>query len=138
MSIFEDMARQGGMSAKSIGDSFKNLALSSIFQYAIPMMFGLQPGAVSGARATGGRVYGGQSYLVGERGPEILTPDSAATITPRVSNGGGGKTEVTQNINFTTDVKNTVRAEVLNAAPHIVQQALSAMSEHLRRGHRYI
>jgi hypothetical protein len=54
MSIFEDMARQGGMSAKSIGDSFKNLALSSIFQYAIPVMFGLQPGAISGARATGG------------------------------------------------------------------------------------
>lgn len=44
--------------------------------------------AVSGQRASGGPVWGGQSYLVGEKGPEIFTPGRTGTITP---NGGGGR-----------------------------------------------
>lgn len=38
-------------------------------------------------RAAGGPVYPGQSYLVGERGPEMFTPTGAGYVTP---NGGGG------------------------------------------------
>jgi lambda family phage tail tape measure protein len=37
---------------------------------------------LSGARANGGPVTGGASYLVGERGPEIFTPSSTGAITP--------------------------------------------------------
>lgn len=40
-----------------------------------------------GVRAGGGPVSGGQSYLVGERGPELYTPGANGFITP---NGGGG------------------------------------------------
>jgi hypothetical protein len=43
--------------------------------------------AFGGARAAGGPVSAGTSYLVGERGPEIFTPAAAGRITP---NGGGG------------------------------------------------
>lgn len=39
-------------------------------------------GGGSGARAFGGPVYSGGSYLVGERGPELFTPDRAGKITP--------------------------------------------------------
>lgn len=36
---------------------------------------------VSGARAAGGAVVGGRTYLVGERGPELYTADSGGSIT---------------------------------------------------------
>lgn len=43
--------------------------------------------AFSGARANGGQVSAGRSYLVGERGPELFMPSGAGRIVP---NGGGG------------------------------------------------
>lgn len=37
--------------------------------------------ALAGARAAGGPVAGGSSYLVGEKGPEIFTPNTSGMIT---------------------------------------------------------
>jgi phage-related minor tail protein len=39
-------------------------------------------GFVSGKRAAGGYVASGHSYLVGEQGPEIFTPNGGGYITP--------------------------------------------------------
>jgi DNA-binding ferritin-like protein (Dps family) len=47
-------------------------------------------------RATGGSVTGGQSYLVGERGPELFTPSSNGNINNNPVVGGGQ----TQNFSF--------------------------------------
>lgn len=44
-------------------------------------------GLFGGKRAAGGPVSAGRSYLVGERGPEILTMGASGSISP---NGGGG------------------------------------------------
>jgi phage-related minor tail protein len=41
-----------------------------------------------GARANGGPVSAGSSYLVGERGPELFTPKAAGSIIPNGSGGG--------------------------------------------------
>lgn len=41
-----------------------------------------------GARANGGPVSGGKTYLVGERGPELFTPGSSGNITPNGAMGG--------------------------------------------------
>jgi hypothetical protein len=41
-----------------------------------------QEPAVDGARAAGGPVVEGQSYLVGEKGPEVMTPQKSGKITP--------------------------------------------------------
>jgi hypothetical protein len=49
-----------------------------------------------GARASGGPVAGGSSYLVGERGPELFTPGTSGNITPNNALGGGG---ITVNVN---------------------------------------
>ena len=49
-----------------------------------------------GARAAGGPVAPGGSYLVGERGPELFTPSSSGNITP--NNAMGGNT-ITINVN---------------------------------------
>lgn len=49
-----------------------------------------------GARAAGGPVTGGGTYLVGERGPELFTPGTSGSITPNNALGGGG---ITVNVN---------------------------------------
>ena len=48
---------------------------------------GFVSGLFGGARAAGGPVSSGRSYLVGEKGPELFTPRSSGNIIP---NGGGG------------------------------------------------
>jgi hypothetical protein len=52
-------------------------------------------GGVAGARAGGGPVMGGKSYLVGEKGPEIFTPSFSGRIIandqlPGLGGGGDG------------------------------------------------
>jgi len=49
-------------------------------------------GIFGGARASGGPVSGGRTYLVGERGPELFTPAGGGRITPNHALGGGGVT----------------------------------------------
>lgn len=56
-------------------------------------------------RALGGPVSNGQSYLVGERGPEMFTPSVGGRITP---NGGGGQTII--NINGVIDAESARRS----------------------------
>ena len=67
-------------------------------------------GLGGGARASGGPVYTGRPYLVGEKGPEVIVPNGAGTVLPngtRMAAGGGG---VTLNVNVQGDAsENTVR-----------------------------
>jgi hypothetical protein len=51
---------------------------------------------LTGRRATGGAVSAGGTYLVGERGPELLTIGSGGRVTP---NGGTGGNSITVNVN---------------------------------------
>lgn len=44
---------------------------------------------ISGARAAGGPVSGGKTYLVGERGPELFTPNTGGQIIPNDRLGSG-------------------------------------------------
>lgn len=53
---------------------------------------GFFKGIFGGARASGGPVGGGKTYLVGERGPELFTPNNAGRITPNGALGGGAVT----------------------------------------------
>ena len=52
---------------------------------------------VSGARATGGPVMAGKSYLVGERGPELFTPGTSGGITSNSAMNNGTTINVTVN-----------------------------------------
>lgn len=54
-----------------------------------------QVGKVAGKRASGGPVAAGRSYLVGERGPEVLTMGGNGTVTPNRDLGGDTIFEVT-------------------------------------------
>lgn len=85
---------------------------------------GLITGLISGSRAAGGPVGGGQTYLVGEKGPELFTPNTAGKIIPNHELGGsGGSVTVVQN--FTVgDVATvtTVREAVANSERRIAAQ----------------
>ncbi|QGA57776.1 phage tail tape measure protein [Brucella sp. 2280] len=51
------------------------------------------PPQIAGAKAAGGPVVGGRTYLVGEKGPELFTADRSGTIIPnggKASFGGTG------------------------------------------------
>ena len=72
------------MSAQIIAKGYANAAITGavgIMQLA---------NSVSGKREFGGPVVAGQSYLVGEKRPEIFTPNQSGWITPRADMGGGG------------------------------------------------
>jgi len=47
-------------------------------------------GMFGGARATGGPVSAGKTYLVGEQGPELVTMGASGYVTPNHALGGGG------------------------------------------------
>jgi hypothetical protein len=75
----------GGMDFGSIGS-------------AIAGMFG-------GARASGGPVSAGKTYLVGEQGPELVTMGSSGYVTPNHALGGGGDVSIVVHNNAGPDTR---------------------------------
>jgi hypothetical protein len=88
------------------------------------------------ARAMGGSVTAGQPYMVGEQGAELFVPGQTGTIVPNNKMSAGGVT-VVQNINVTTGVQQTVRAEIMTLMPQIANAAKSAVADAKLRGGSY-
>lgn len=86
--------------------------------------------------ATGGPVQANTPYMVGERGAELFVPNSSGSIIPNGKLGGGGTT-VVQNINVTTGVAQTVRAEIMTLMPQIAGAAKAAVADANLRGGSY-
>jgi hypothetical protein len=63
-----------------------------------------------GARAAGGPVSSGKSYLVGERGPELFVPSGSGNIVPNSAMGGG--TVINLTVNGALDAEGTARTIV--------------------------
>lgn len=82
--------------------------------------------SLSGARASGGVVSAGKSYLVGERGPELFTPGSSGKIIP---NGTGGGSVVVQSVVGTLTVNVTGSNEAGIEIKEAVMRALDELSE---------
>ncbi len=154
-SAMEDAMMSMVDGTKSVKDAFKDMASAIIKDlyriYVVKKITGMITGAidakfapgvgqaqaaVSGAVANGGPVEAGQRYVVGERGPEMFTPNVSGTITPNSQMGGSGVT-VVQNINISTGVQQTVRAEIRQMMPQIAQSAKAAVVDSKRRGGNY-
>lgn len=84
-------------------------------------------------RANGGPVSGNKPYIVGEKGPELMIPRGGGTVVPN-SQMGGGEAPVTVNVNVTTGVQQTVRAEIANMLPDIANATKAAVIDARRRG----
>lgn len=76
---------------------------------------GLIDRVFGGFRAAGGPVTSGTSYIVGERGPELFTPNRSGTIIPNGAMAGGGSV-INLTVNGAIDPEGTARAiiNVLN------------------------
>lgn len=129
------------MRTSSVSEAFRSMAnsiISDIARMAIRQMItapiaqalGL---GLSGARASGGTVTGGNAYMVGEQGAEVFVPNKTGTILPNDQLGGGGTT-VNQTINISTGVAQTVRTEIQSMMPRIMDATKAAVADAKRRG----
>lgn len=98
---FRDMARDVTSSLSNLAGSIRSGGFLDIFGSIVDLL--LQLGSIGvfgkglqtnintarfgGARAMGGPVVSGKSYLVGERGPEWFTPGAGGRISPMNDNG---------------------------------------------------
>lgn len=90
-----------------------------------------------GMKAIGGPVQAGKPYIVGERGAEMFVPNQSGSIIPNNQMGGGGGVTIVQNINVTTGVQQTVRAEIMTLMPQIAGAAKAAVADANLRGGSY-
>ena len=86
--------------------------------FATVMATGLQAATQSMAgRALGGQVRAGESYVVGERGPEILTMGGSGRITPNEAIGSQPQVvSRTANVSFTIQANDTTGFDQLLSA----------------------
>lgn len=77
---------------------------------------GIISSAFGGARAAGGSVSAGKSYLVGEKGAELFTPSSNGMIVPNNALQGTGGSTINLTVNGAIDPEGTARTiiDVLN------------------------
>lgn len=133
LGAFKDMVRQ------IILKLYEQLVVQQMVNAAMGVVGSIFPAlapALSGFKAMGGPVTGGQPYMVGERGPEIIVPSRNGNVIPNNQLGGGGVT-VNQTINITTGVQQTVRAEIKSLMPQIADSAKAAVLDARRRGGSY-
>ena len=88
--------------------------------------------------AGGGTVQAKRPTLVGERGPELFIPSTHGVVKNNMDTknlmGSSKPVVVNQNINISTGVAQTVRAEVLNLLPTIQTSTMEAIVDAKQRG----
>jgi hypothetical protein len=91
--------------------------------------------------ASGGHYNKGTPTLVGERGPELIIPNTSGSVMNGMNTknamGGGSTIVVNQSLNFSTGVVGTVRAEIHKMMPTIAEVSKSAVLDASRRGGNY-
>lgn len=92
-----------------------------------------------GLRASGGPVSAGRPYVVGERGPELIIPSRSGHVVPneKIGTGRDGGITIVQNIDFSTGVQDSARAEIMAFAPRLVEMTKAAVLDAKRRGGSY-
>jgi len=92
--------------------------------------FSILSGNFGGARAAGGPVSSGSSYLVGEEGPELFTPGRSGMIHP---NGSGGEVNSVVNVTINSDGGTSTDASQANALGRLVESTVVGVIQRERR-----
>ena len=142
---------------KSVKDAFKDMARDIIKELYRVLVVQRMVGGISsafgpltgpstgsfglpfGARASGGSMMGGNAYLVGEHGPELVVPRHSGTVmnanqTANALGGGSGNVTVQNNITVTGSDAAMVRAEVAKMIPQITNATKAAVIDAKQRG----
>jgi hypothetical protein len=92
--------------------------------------------AAVGARALGGQVRGGESYLVGERGPELLTMGTSGRIATnenlKNAVGGGGGVSIVNNVDARGSGPD-VESKIRTAMEQTSAQTIATIQDLMRR-----
>lgn len=97
----------------AIDSTVGNTETSDSIGAALDSMFG-------GGMATGGPVSAGQTYLVGEAGPELLTMGSAGAITP--NHALGGATTLNHSPTYNIDARGADAERIMSVMPGLLAQ----------------
>ena len=139
---------------KSVKDAFRSMArdiiaelyrvlvvqriVGSIMGFVNPSAAMLAPGIPAPPmrpRAAGGSIMPGGTYLVGEKGPEIIRPRHSGTVVPaHLSGQGGSSLTVQNNITVTGSDAANIRMEVAKMIPQITEATKAAVIDARRRG----
>ena len=129
------------MTAQIVSDLYRVLVVQEMVNAAKSAMGGGVGGflssVLSGTRAGGGSVQGGNAYMTGESGRELFVPaQNGRILSPAQTRmaGNGEAVPVVQNINISTGVQQTVRAEIKGMMPEIADNAKAAVLDAKRRG----
>lgn len=131
------------LKAESAKDVFRALILQMASNAVTtwvsgPIMSAVAGAIFGGARAGGGPVTAGTSYLVGERGPELMTAGSSGHITPLQGSRGGSSRTVIGSINVGQGASVAAVAALQRMLTHvnasIEPRAVAANSAAKRRG----
>ena len=138
---FKDAVRQTAIAV--IRELYRVLVVQQMVNAAMGL-FGVSPAPTPSPtnNASGGAVYPGQATVVGEHGRELFVPSSAGRIlsVPQAKaavGGSGAGIVVHQNINLSTGVSQTVRAEVQQMLPKLTEATKAAVADAARRGGPY-
>ena len=99
---FEDAVISGGNLREMLKGITQDL-LRLVFRQQVtqPLAEGIGKALFAGVRAEGGPVGAGNSYIVGEKGPELFVPGSSGSIVPNgAMGGGGGKSGAAVNVTY--------------------------------------
>lgn len=102
--------------AGSLSNSGGGNGIMSTIMKAIPFL----TGTGGGARANGGSVSRGKSYLVGENGPELFTAGANGMISPNVGRKSGGAVNIVVHANDAV-LASQMRADMVQAVAQGVQ-----------------
>jgi tape measure domain-containing protein len=108
--------------AAAIGEGSKGLFGGGTLFSAIAGLFG--------ARAEGGNVQAGTSYLVGEKGPELFTAGANGRITPNSKLAGRGGPVINNYITVSGEVS---RADLMNAVAMAEQRTKDSIMQSMQR-----
>jgi hypothetical protein len=119
----------GGSSGSSGSGSSSGGGIGGFFSGLIHGIGSFFSGLFGGGRAGGGPVFGGRSYLVGEKGPEMLYMNGGGSgfVNSNAGNSGGGHTFVNVKIGE-RELRDIVNHEVTKVSQSV------AMSSRMGRG----
>jgi lambda family phage tail tape measure protein len=144
---FKEFVETGKIDIRSLGSEILSVAAKAIAKLAVlsalNSLSGLAGGgglagslggfatSLLGARATGGPVSPGRSYLVGERGPELFSPPETGRVVPNEQLGMGGANVNVQVVNV-DDPQSVPRALNSKAGEQAVLNMIQRNSRKLR------